>query len=106
MSERDSQPTQAEAGQAGDGALGVALMKPLVLICSQDAEFYLFLSHILEVDGFATEPAGGAKEALALADEREFRAVVLDCGPASITGSPICARLKRQPRTGGLPIIA
>ncbi|TIY04511.1 MAG: response regulator transcription factor [Mesorhizobium sp.] len=81
-------------------------MKPLVLICSQDAEFYLFLSHILEVDGFATEPAGGAKEALALADEREFRAVVLDCGPASITGSPICARLKRQPRTGGLPIIA
>ncbi|WP_235983994.1 response regulator transcription factor [Mesorhizobium neociceri] len=81
-------------------------MKPRVLICSQDAEFYLFLSHILEVDGFATEPAGGAKEALALADERDFQAVVLDCGPAGITGSAICARLKREPRTGGLPIIA
>ncbi|AMX98879.1 response regulator transcription factor [Mesorhizobium ciceri] len=81
-------------------------MKPLVLICSHDAEFYMFLSHILEADGFASEPAGGAKEALALADEREFQAVVLDCGPASITGSPICCRLKQHPRTGGLPVIA
>ncbi|WP_244571519.1 response regulator transcription factor [Mesorhizobium carmichaelinearum] len=81
-------------------------MKPLVLICSQDAELYMFLSHTLEVDGFTTEPAGGAKEALALAEEREFQAVVLDCGPASITGSAICARLKRDPRTCGLPVIA
>jgi len=81
-------------------------MKPLVLICSQDAEFYLFLSHILGVDGFTSEPAGGVKEALALTDEREFQAVVLDCGPASATGSTICVRLKGEPRTAGLPVIA
>ncbi|WP_425294885.1 response regulator transcription factor [Neomesorhizobium albiziae] len=81
-------------------------MKPLVLICSQDAEFYLFLSHILEADGFTSEPAGGVKEALALADERELQAVVLDCGPSSATGSTICARLKHEPRTGGLLVIA
>ncbi|WP_353642547.1 hypothetical protein [Mesorhizobium sp. WSM2239] len=37
-------------------------MKPLVLICSEDAEFYLYLSLILEVDGFATELAGGVEE--------------------------------------------
>ncbi|RRH94537.1 DNA-binding response regulator [Mesorhizobium tamadayense] len=97
-------PTHAADAAQADAVLGA--VKPLVLICSQDAEFYLFLSHILEVDGFASEPAGGAKEALALADEREFQAVVLDCGPASITGSAICARLKRESRTGGLPIIA
>ncbi|MER9443064.1 response regulator transcription factor [Mesorhizobium sp. M0340] len=89
-----------------DVVLGVALMKPLVLICSQDAELYLFLSHILGVDGFTSEPAGGVKEALALADQRELQAVVLDCGPASATGSTICARFKGEPRTGGLPVIA
>jgi len=81
-------------------------MKPLVLICSKDAELYLFLSHILEADGFTSEPAGGVKEALALADERELQAVVLDCGPASATGSTICTRLKGEPRTGNLPVIA
>nr|WP_192252285.1 response regulator transcription factor [Mesorhizobium caraganae] len=99
-------PAHSTEAVEADLVLGVALMKPLVLICSQDAELYLFLSHILEVDGFTSEPAGGAKEALAMADERDFRAVVLDCGPTSITGSAICARLKREPRTGGLPIIA
>ncbi|MER9855929.1 MULTISPECIES: response regulator transcription factor [unclassified Mesorhizobium] len=94
-----------EAVQA-DMVLGVALMKPVVLICSQDAELYLFLNHILGADGFTSEPAGGVKEALALADQRELHAVVLDCGPASATGSTICARFKGEPRTGGLPVIA
>ncbi|MER9586075.1 response regulator transcription factor [Mesorhizobium sp. M0276] len=94
-----------EAVQA-DMVLGVALMKPVVLICSQDAELYLFLNHILGADGFTSEPAGGVKEALALADQRELHAVVLDCGPGSATGSTICARFKGEPRTGGLPVIA
>ncbi len=99
-------PVRPTDAVEADLVLGVALMKPLVLICSQDAELYLFLSHILGVDGFTSEPVGGVKEALAFADEREPQAVVLDCGPASATGSTICARLKGEPRTGGLPIIA
>ncbi|ESZ29419.1 MULTISPECIES: response regulator transcription factor [unclassified Mesorhizobium] len=89
-----------------DVVLGVALMKPVVLICSQDAELYLFLSHILGVDGFTSEPAGGVNEALAFANERELQAVVLDCGPSSVAGSTICARFKGEPRTGRLPVIA
>ncbi|MER8603335.1 response regulator transcription factor [Mesorhizobium sp. M1233] len=89
-----------------DVVLGAALMKPLVLICSQDPEFYLVHSHILEVDGFTIQLAGGVEEALALASEREPKAVVLDCQPISATGSTICARLKGEPRTGGLPVIA
>ncbi|WEX91634.1 response regulator transcription factor (plasmid) [Sinorhizobium garamanticum] len=71
-------------------------MKPRVLIYSQDVEFYLVFSHILAVDGFAVALAGGVEEALALADERELQAVVLDCQPASAAGSSICARLKRE----------
>ncbi|GLR45900.1 transcriptional regulator [Mesorhizobium amorphae] len=95
----------AEAVEA-DLVVGEALMKPLVAICSQDTELYLFLSHILAVDGFTSEPAGGVEDALELADERELQAVVLDCGPTSAIGSTICARLKGEPRTGDLPVIA
>ncbi|MCV3211615.1 response regulator transcription factor [Mesorhizobium sp. YC-39] len=99
-------PAHSTEAVEADLVLGVALMKPLVLICSQDAELYLFLSHILGVDGFTSEPAGGVDDALALADDRELQAVVLDCGPTSATGSTICARLKGEPRTGDLPVIA
>ncbi|OAP38640.1 winged helix-turn-helix transcriptional regulator [Sinorhizobium americanum] len=99
-------PAHSTEAIEADSVLGVVLMKPLVLICSQDVELYLFLSHILGVDGFASEPAGDVKEALALADERELQAVVLDCAPTNATGSTICAGLKGEPRTGGLPVIA
>ncbi|OHV74294.1 response regulator transcription factor [Ensifer sp. LCM 4579] len=99
-------PTPSTVADEADLVLGVALMNPLVLICSQDVELYLFLSHILGVDGFTSEPAGDVKEALAFADERELQAVVLDCAPTNPTGSTICARLKGEPRTGGLPVIA
>ncbi|MGX9181655.1 winged helix-turn-helix domain-containing protein [Mesorhizobium sp. BHbdii] len=81
-------------------------MKPLVLICSEDAEFYLFLSHILEVDGFATELAGGVEETVRQATEREPQAVVLDCQPASAVGQAICARLKGEIRTSARPVVA
>ncbi|MER9951823.1 response regulator transcription factor [Mesorhizobium sp. M0047] len=94
-----------EAAQA-DMVLGIALMKPGVLICSQDAELYLYYSHILGVDGFRIELARSVEEALALASEREPQAVVLDCQPASSTGSTICAQLKAEFRNRGLLVIA
>lgn len=81
-------------------------MNPLVLICSQDAEFYLVYSHILEMDGFASELAGGLEEALAAAGKRGPQAVVLDCQPASAAASTICARLKQELQIGDLPVIA
>ncbi|MCA1494884.1 response regulator transcription factor [Ensifer sp. NBAIM29] len=81
-------------------------MGPLVLICSQDAEFYLVYSHILEIDGFASELAGGLEEALAVAGERGPQAVLLDCQSASAAAPTICARLKRELQIGDLPVIA
>ncbi|ESZ23759.1 response regulator transcription factor [Mesorhizobium sp. L2C067A000] len=81
-------------------------MKPLVLICSEDLEFCLVHSHVLKVDGFRIELARSVEEALALASEREPQAVVLDCQPASSTGSTICAQLKAEFRNGGLLVIA
>ncbi|MDX8527966.1 response regulator transcription factor [Mesorhizobium sp. MSK_1335] len=80
-------------------------MKPLVLICSQDAEFYLFLSHILEVDGFSAELID-VEDAVPQAAEREPQAVVLDCLPAGAIGPTICARLKSEVEAGAVRVVA
>ena len=83
-----------------------APMKPLVLICSQDPEFIHNYGHILEADVFRFELASSVEDVLKLAVEREPKAVVLDCQPASATRSTICSQLKGDPRTGRLLVIA
>jgi two-component system phosphate regulon response regulator PhoB len=81
-------------------------MKPLVLIYSEDAEFYLILSHILQVDGFATDLAGSPDETLSSASNKPVRAIVVDCQPASLVGAELCTQLKRDSRTSNIPIVA
>ncbi|PZV40405.1 two-component system response regulator [Mesorhizobium kowhaii] len=81
-------------------------MKPLVLICSQDPEFIHNYGHILEADVFRFELASSVDDVLKLTVEREPKAVVLDCQPASATRSTICSQLKGDPRTGRLLVIA
>ncbi|KQU95542.1 hypothetical protein ASD12_23850 [Mesorhizobium sp. Root102] len=80
-------------------------MKPLIVICSQDAEFYLLLSHILEVDGFASTLASSIDETLMLAAKKAVEVVVLDCRADNqlAEGS---ARLKQDARTAALPCVA
>jgi len=80
-------------------------MKPLIVICSQDAEFYLLLSHILEVDGFVSTLAGSIDDVLALAAKKPLRAIVLDCRPDNVLAAG-SSRLKRDARTGSLPCLA
>lgn len=82
-------------------------MKPLVLICTKDAEFYLVYSHMLEAGGFASELAeGGVEEAVRQALDREPQAVILDCQPASEAGPAVCAQLKGNLQSGALPVVA
>jgi two-component system, OmpR family, phosphate regulon response regulator PhoB len=80
-------------------------MKPLIVIYSKDAEFYLVLSHILEVDGFASALAGNVEETLKLAAETQVQAVVLDCRRDNDVAAG-CARLKQDPLTSALPVVA
>lgn len=80
-------------------------MKPLIAICSQDAEFYLIISHILAADGFTSTLASTVDEMLELAVQMAVRAWVLDCRPDNQMADS-CARLKQDPRTSTLPVIA
>lgn len=80
-------------------------MKPLIAIYSQDAELYLFLSHVLAVDGFSCALASNADEMLELAAEAPVDAWLLDCRPDNhLAGN--CSRLRQDPRTSALPVVA
>ncbi|XJN83111.1 response regulator transcription factor (plasmid) [Mesorhizobium terrae] len=80
-------------------------MKPLVAICSQDADFYLLLSHILEVEGFSSASVSSVDDVAAMALEPRFRAIVLDCRPDNQLAQQ-SAWLKQDPRTSNVPCVA
>ncbi|MBZ9942424.1 response regulator transcription factor [Mesorhizobium sp. BR1-1-13] len=80
-------------------------MKPLIAICSQDADFYLLLSHILEVDGFACTLASSIEDVLSLASERPLQAVLLDCRVGNHLAAQ-SARIKQHAPAGALSCVA
>ncbi|MDK4713631.1 response regulator transcription factor [Rhizobium sp. CNPSo 4039] len=53
-------------------------MKPLILICSTDYEFYLLLAQILSMRGFKSSLVEGAEEALASVKSDDLAAVIID----------------------------
>src|SRR5436190_17729879 len=77
-------------------------MEPVALICSQDAELYLILEYILGVDGYKTELAGNVEEAA----ERTAQAIVMDCRPGGLPVATLCARLKQDPATHLIRLVA
>jgi two-component system phosphate regulon response regulator PhoB len=80
-------------------------MKPMIVICSQDAEFYLVLNHILAVDGFTSALASNVDEMFELAAETSVQAWVLDCRPDNRMADN-CSRLRQDARTSALPVVA
>lgn len=54
-------------------------MRPYVVIFSEDAQFYLMLSHILDVDGFQSAPANSVADFKNLANTEQVAAILLDC---------------------------
>lgn len=80
-------------------------MKPLIAICSLDAEFYLVLSHILAVDGFTSSLASNVDELIEMAAEKPVHGCVLDCRPGSRMADT-CSRLRQDARTCALPVVA
>ena len=81
------------------------VMKPKIVICSHDAEFYLVLSHILKVDGFSSALASDVDEMVELAAETPVDAWVMDCRPHNHMAD-VCSRLRQDPRISTLPVVA
>ncbi|WP_354424690.1 response regulator transcription factor [Mesorhizobium abyssinicae] len=81
-------------------------MEPVAIICSQDAELYMILEHILGMDGYKTELAGNIEEAAERTRETLPAAVILDCRPGGLPAAALCARLKQDPITRAILLIA
>ncbi|WP_027686723.1 response regulator transcription factor [Rhizobium leguminosarum] len=77
-------------------------MPPIILICSQDAELYLLLTHILRSEGFQARLAASDDDVVDACTSAEVSAVVLDCAGWPSDIAPLCALLKDS----GLPVSA
>ncbi|MHC2572698.1 winged helix-turn-helix domain-containing protein [Rhizobium leguminosarum] len=75
-------------------------MPPIILICSQDAELYLLLTHILDSEGFQARLATSHDDVVDACTSGEISAVVLDCAGWPSDVAPLCALLKDS----GLPV--
>ncbi|WP_245509827.1 hypothetical protein [Rhizobium ruizarguesonis] len=75
-------------------------MAPIILVCSQDAELYLLLAHVLRGEGFETRLAANDDDVVDACASAELSAVVLDCAGWPSDVAPLFALLKDS----GLPV--
>lgn len=80
--------------------------RPLILIGSRDADYFLLLEHILAADGFDTVFGTSVEEIVHLGAECHPHAVLLDGWSGGLSAVSACTRLKRDPRTARILTIA
>lgn len=81
-------------------------MKPVVILCSEDAEFCLLLHHILEVEGYTVCQASRPEHVVRLARVSAARAILLDCQSQNLAPKSICDALQDATLIGYVPIAA
>ena len=80
-------------------------MKPLILIVSQDPEFFLIFSHILDADGFSCELVARNVAGRLCADKKPV-AIIVDCQAEDEAAPVLCKQLKQGEATRHVPIAA
>lgn len=81
-------------------------MKPMILIHSNDADFYLVFSHILEADGFSCELAATASVTAAKSLESKPGAIILDSQDEDDGTLQLCVALKQHRDLRQIPVVA
>jgi two-component system, OmpR family, phosphate regulon response regulator PhoB len=81
-------------------------MRPCILVCSYDASYYLLISYILEIEGFACLPACDCANALELLPQRRVTAVLLDCSDNSSCKPDAIDRICQATKQHSIPVIA
>lgn len=110
LSAAQAQGTARELG-SGSGRHGVqggevlTSTRPLILIGSTDADYYLLLVHILEAEGYRVVLGSGVEEIVHLAGENDVKAIVLDCRTGEDWTPVACVKLKQEPRTFGITTV-
>ena len=97
-------PTPYQA--AGQGKVTPRLPLATILVIDDDVDMMRIMMHTLAVAGYRALPARGGLEAL-----RQLRAtrpdlVVTDLTMSDMSGVEVIARIKRDPETGRIPVLA
>ncbi|MGD9538599.1 MAG: phosphate regulon transcriptional regulator PhoB [Alphaproteobacteria bacterium] len=85
--------------------MGVASVKPYILIVEDEASLITLLRYNLEKEGFEVGEAVDGEEALFMIRERRPDLVVLDWMLPSLSGIEVCRRIRRAPEFKNLPVI-
>ena len=80
--------------------------KPLILVGTEDIDFYLFVDHVLQAESLATQLAGSLEEIQRSAVELKPDAILLDCRRRAHLAAQICTPLKQNALTSNIPIVA
>jgi len=78
----------------------------LVLVFSDDVDYYLLVDHSLQTAGFTTRLASDVSEILPFAIQQKPGAILLDCRSGRESASALCDPLKREVGTRTIPVIA
>jgi two-component system cell cycle response regulator len=76
-----------------------------VLVVDDEPQNLELLEALLQEAGYAVVLAGGGEEALTLAHEARPDIILLDLMMPGLSGFEVCARLKTDPETGGIPVL-
>src|SRR5687767_4315390 len=78
---------------------------PRVLVVDDDPQVLMLLRVNLELEGYEVTTAGGGDEALELAHEQDFEAVVCDLMMPGTDGMTVLRRLRADPNTKDIPFV-
>lgn len=81
-------------------------MRPCILVCSSDASYYLLISYILEIEGFACLPATDGAKAMELLPQRRITAVLLDCSDDSTFSPHVIDSICQASKDRSIPAVA
>lgn len=100
-------PGRCRVSQSPMGTLQVdQRMGPMILIHSQDPDFFLVFGHILTAAGFETRLGHTEQETLQIVTEQKPVAVVMDCQLGDASPATTCRLLKSDPATRNTPVAA
>lgn len=76
-----------------------------ILVVDDEPQNLELMEAILQDAGYEVFQAPGGEEALALAHEKRPDLIILDLMMPGLSGFEVCARVKMDPQTGGIPVL-
>ncbi|MGE5127871.1 MAG: response regulator transcription factor [Betaproteobacteria bacterium] len=76
-----------------------------VLVVEDDPDIVELIAHYLKAEGFAVDSAGDGRLGLEQLRTGAYQLVILDLQLPGMDGLAVCAELRRDKRTRGLPVI-